>query len=252
MPNPLPTRQLGLLACGIASACLLMAAGCSSKAPPEVPSSAIQAFHRGVEAYQEEDYPRAARLFETAAAKDDRNAVIYYNLGLTYYMLEAYPESISAYQKALKLDPKFADAHMNLALAFDRTYDLDQANAHYNEYLTLVRASKPHAADNGNAAAAKPPTVSQTSKRPTLGGEPLSSLPGGTLANSKPQFQSSSFGSRPGQSLSVPASPGGRVPVGDLRRLPQESGKAPASRSEGSTSSNAAQWWTQDTPPRTR
>jgi tetratricopeptide (TPR) repeat protein len=236
---------------------LLLLAACSRSrsAAPEVPASALQTFRRGVEAYREEDYPRAAHLFELAAAKDERNAIVYYNLGLAYYMLEAYPESIEAYQKCLKLDPKFTDAHMNLALAYDRTYDLDQANAHYNEYLALVRASRPQAEGVPGGGSAKPAAAagsnadaapSAKKARPAMGGEPLSSLPGGNLYQPKPDAQAAAR-ARAGQS-----SPGARVPVNELRRAPVDSGKGQPFRPNDSSSNDAAQWWTQESLPKTR
>jgi hypothetical protein len=235
---------------------LLALAACSGHKPEtDVPASALQAFRRGVDAYREEDYPRAARLFEIAAAKDERNPIVFYNLGLSYFMLEAYPESIEAYQKCLKLDPKFTDAHMNLALAFDRTYDLDQANAHYNEYLALVRASKgpADAATAGGSAktAAGPASGGDASpgarkSKPSLGGEPLSGLPGGQLARPKSDRQGATR-PRAGQ----PAT-GGRVPVNELRRAPADPGTAAPSRSNDSTSNHGDQWWTQESLPKTR
>jgi tetratricopeptide (TPR) repeat protein len=216
---------------------LLALAACShpQPSPAEIPSSALQAFRRGVDAYREEDYARAARLFELAAAKDDRNAIVMYNLGLAYYMLEAYPESIEAYQKCLKLDPKFADAHMNLALAYDRTYDLDQANAHYNAYLAQVRAqpvnssaaatdmAKPAAgqASGGSEAGVPGARKSNGTASPALGGVPLSSLPGGNLARFKGDPHAAS-GARAGQPAAGQSSAGGREPVGAARGGPSE------------------------------
>ena len=185
-----PSRTLRWGAMGCLLGVALMLAACSGKSP-DGPSSALQPFKRGVQAYQDEDYPHAAKLFEHAISLDDRNPVVYYNLGLAYYMLEAFPEAIEAYHRALKLDSKMADAHMNLALAYDRIYDLEQANAHYNEYLSLVRATKPKAGDtaqgaapgkggagaeNGMAAGAGKPA------KPVPGGQALSSLPGGPQA----------------------------------------------------------------------
>ena len=248
-----PRVRLGLSAALCLALLTLAACSHSKTEPADVPASALQSFRRGVEAYREEDYPRAARLFEISAAKDERNAIVFYNLGLTYYMLEAFPESIEAYQKCLKLDPKFTDAHLNLALAYDRIYDLDQANAHYNEYLALVRGSKP-TADSASGGGAKGTAASAgggdspgaRKAKPTLGGEPLSSLPGGQLARTQNEAQPATR-PRPGQS---PV--GGRVPVNELRRVPSDASKAPSARPNDSTSNNAAQWWTQDTLPKTR
>jgi len=301
------------------SLALLALAACSHAKParPDVPASALQAFRRGVDAYREEDYEHAARLFELAASKDDRNATIQYNLGLAYYMLEAYPESIEAYQKCLKLDPKFADAHMNLALAYDRTYDLDQANAHYNAYLALVRAQtvngdgapaattagdgappqrlgEPRTAQRGagHAAGERGPGVpgaAKSNRKPALvlGGEPLSSLPGGNLARYKGEPQAAA-GSPTRQIFadgrrSVDAAQGGqaerpreaqRSSVERLREAqrdaaerarqsqaassarlreaqiaPSGAGQAPPSSSSEPTFSSAEPWWTQETPP---
>ncbi|MFI5400616.1 MAG: tetratricopeptide repeat protein [SAR324 cluster bacterium] len=270
-----------------------------------MPSSALQAFRHGVDAYREEDYARAARQFELAALKDERDATIQYNLGLAYYMLEAYPESIEAYRKCLKLDPKFADAHMNLALAYDRTYDLDQANAHYNAYLVLVRA-QPVNGDGAPAAAAAAagaplqhsrepqtaqhgagqasgesshgvPGARKSNGRPALvlGGEPLSSLPGGNLARYKGDPHAAS-GSRAGQPAAGPSTAVGREsagaaetgpsePAGPAERLreaqtqsrreaqKQRSREAQTtpSRPGGATFSSAEPWWTQETLPQT-
>ncbi|MFI5400740.1 MAG: tetratricopeptide repeat protein [SAR324 cluster bacterium] len=270
---------------------LLALAACShpQPAPVEVPASALQAFRRGVDAYREEDYARAARLFELAAVKDDRNATIQYNLGLAYYMLEAYPESIAAYQKCLKLDPTFADAHMNLALAYDRTYDLDQANAHYNAYLALVRAkplngSATPAADGakhgagqalGESGQGVPGARKANGRPPVLGGEPISSLPGGNLARFKgdPRAASGSHGGQPaaGQpfaggreppgaapsQLSEPAEPAERLREAQKqssREAQKQRGREAQSAPSDSgqpTFSSADPWWTQETLPKT-
>jgi len=253
----------------------LVLSACSRTSLPDGPTSALQPFKRGVQAFQDEDYPRAAKMFEQAAALDDRSPVIYYNLGLAYYMLEAFPESIEAYHKALKLDPKFADAHMNLALAYDRTYDLEQANAQYNEFLTLIRSGRvvnvsdggaPNAPGregatgaghgnpgNGNLGNGVSPGASAANggnppagslgkpAKITLGGQGASSLP----VKGQPVAQAGR-----GRPLAAPISP--RAPVGELRRIPTDQGNpsAPKSKDPNSSSSNA--WWTQDTPPKTR
>jgi tetratricopeptide (TPR) repeat protein len=232
---------------------LLLIAACS-KNSADGPSSALQPFKRGVQAYQDEDYQHAVKLFEQAASMDDRSANIYFNLGLSYYQLEAYPEAIEAYSKALKLDPRFADAHMNIALAYDRVYSAEQANAHYNEYLALVRAARqargdsaqPTAGANGSTLPAA--QVSKPSK-PAMGGQPLSSLPGGPQPK-KPgdaTFQ-------PGRPRSVPPTNGPRASVSELRRLPADDSKPqPAQRTTpDSNLGQPNQWWTQDTPPRGR
>lgn len=254
-PLNLARRGMRWLALGCLLGAALVLATCSAKSP-DGPNSALQPFKRGVQAYQDEDYPHAARMFEQAVKLDDSNPVVYYNLGLTYYMLEAFPEAIEAYHKALKLDPKMADAEMNLALAYDRTYDLEQANAHYNEYLSLVRAAKPKAAEtaqNGapGKGAAGTATAAGTGKsaKPTMGGQALSSLPGG--AQPKQPGEPALQGGRPRPSPAP--SNGGRAPLSQLRRIPSDDGKTPSSKSSkdpNSSQSNA--WWTQDTPSRTR
>jgi tetratricopeptide (TPR) repeat protein len=243
-----PRLRCWLLSRLLPALALLALVACSHERP-DAPSSALQAFRHGVEAYQEEDYPRAARLFEIAAAKDDSNAIIFYNLGLTYYMLEAYPEAIESYQKCIRLDPKFADAHMNLALAYDRTYDLEQANSHYNEYLKLVRLSKPRAADTASTKSATPvatAAVSPKQSKASMGGVPISSLPGG-----KEALEKQGLGDLPQQTPSSKVGQSRPYPnIAAERSQPQSAGRPLRSSTNSSTSSNAAQWWTQDTPSR--
>jgi tetratricopeptide (TPR) repeat protein len=260
-PLTVATRALRWIAIGCLLGAALVLAACSSKAP-DGPNSALQPFKRGVQAYQDEDYPHAARMFEQAAKLDDNNPVVYYNLGLAYYQLEAFPEAIEAYHKALKLDPKMADAEMNLALAYDRTYDLELANAHYNEYLALVRARKPKAEDTAQAgapgkgaagagAAAGTATAAGTAKpaKPVLGGQALSSLPGGPQPKKPGEPALQPGRSRPGP----PPVSGRRAPVGELRRMPADDGRTPSSKSsKDPNSSQSNEWWTQGIPSRTR
>jgi tetratricopeptide (TPR) repeat protein len=137
-----------LAACVLAASLL---AACSSQ--KDQAASALHFFKRGNQAYAEEDYARAIRLYTQAIALDDRSPALYFNLGLTYFRVDANEEAVKAYSKALKLDPAFAEAQLNLALAYDRLYNAEAARAAYNAYQDLVRGQK-QAGEPGKAQTA--------------------------------------------------------------------------------------------------
>ncbi len=238
--TPSATALLGAV---LLLAVALVTAACSRTAKPDGPTSALQPFKRGVQAFQDEDYPRAAKLFEQAATLDERSPVIFYNLGLAYYMLEAFPESIEAYHKALKLDPKFADAHMNLALAYDRTYDLEQANAQYNEFLALVRSNRvanasesgasngpggAGATGSGNGGAGQGSSANASAGKGSAGnGGSGNGVSGNGGAASAARGGNPAAG---GASQSVRAAPGGRGLSGSSQRVPGQPGAQPGRR----------------------
>ena len=100
----LPSHLRRLLLLSLAALAVTWLAGCTSSREAEI--SALHHFHRGIEAYQREDFPGAIRH----------------------------------YQLALELDPVSADARYNLGLFYYRAgnYDLQSAHHHYNRYRDMA------------------------------------------------------------------------------------------------------------------
>lgn len=130
-------RRPGTLVAWLALA-LLALAGCSSAPAPEVSTSALYHFRQGNADFERHAYPDAIRSYREAIKADPTRPEFHYNLGLACYAAERYDFAVAAYRRALELRPDFPEAHLNLALAYDRLYDIQRADEHYNAYRRLV------------------------------------------------------------------------------------------------------------------
>lgn len=75
------------------------------------------------EAYKNEDYEKAAQLYESVMAEQGVSSELYYNLGNCYYKLDNISGAVLNYERAYMLDPGDADIRANLALARGKTVD---------------------------------------------------------------------------------------------------------------------------------
>lgn len=81
------------------------------------------AFQKGNEAFTNQDFEKAANIYEQILAKGQTSFELYYNLGNAYFRLNEIPKSILNYERALQIKPHHSDAQYNLKLANQRTID---------------------------------------------------------------------------------------------------------------------------------
>src|SRR5215469_10732967 len=102
-----------------------------SNAPPvtstaelRIPPDAKKAFHKGMEAWQRNDYPKAAEHFEKAVAIYPQYDTAFNNLGVMYYQMGRVEQARAAFEHSVSLNDKNADADRNLAriLIHDHNY----------------------------------------------------------------------------------------------------------------------------------
>lgn len=82
-----------------------------------------KAFHKGNTAFANQEFEKAADIYEQIIAKGHLSFELHYNLGNTYFRLNNIPKAILHYERALKIEPNHADAKYNLELANQRTID---------------------------------------------------------------------------------------------------------------------------------
>lgn len=80
-------------------------------------------FRQANEAYQQQEYSRAADLYQQILSRGFESKEVYYNLGNCYYRLNEIGLSVLYYEKALKLDPNDPDIQFNLDLTRLRVVD---------------------------------------------------------------------------------------------------------------------------------
>ena len=93
-------------------------------------------YNRGLEFYENADYPGAILNYNQAIKLNPRSADAFYNRGLAYYYQENYPLAISDYSQAIRIAPQ-ADAYNNRGLAYEKNGNRSQAIADYSTALRL-------------------------------------------------------------------------------------------------------------------
>src|SRR5512137_1616096 len=73
-------------------------------------------FQQANQAYQQQDFEKAASLYQQIISQGYESKDVYYNLGNCYYRLNQIGQSVLYFEKALKLDPHDADVRYNLEL----------------------------------------------------------------------------------------------------------------------------------------
>ena len=93
-----------------------------SKAPPvtsaaelKIPADAKKAFHKGMDSWEHNDYPKAAEHFEKAVAIYPEYDTAYNNLGVMYYQMGQTEKARAAFERSVALNDKNADGDRNLA-----------------------------------------------------------------------------------------------------------------------------------------
>lgn len=77
----------------------------------------------GDEAYINNDFTKASKIYEYILSKNGKSAEIYYNLGNCYYKMNFIAKAIINYERALLLSPGDADIRFNLEIARSKTVD---------------------------------------------------------------------------------------------------------------------------------
>lgn len=80
-------------------------------------------FQKGNEAFTNQEFEKAANIYEQILAKEQISFELYYNLGNAYFRLNEIPKSILNYERALQIKPHHSDTQYNLKLANQRTID---------------------------------------------------------------------------------------------------------------------------------
>jgi len=93
-----------------------------SNAPPvtsaaelRVPADAKKAFHKGMEAWEHNDFPKAAEQFEKAVSLYPEYDTAFNNLGVMYYQMNQAEKARAAFERSVALNDRNADADRNLA-----------------------------------------------------------------------------------------------------------------------------------------
>lgn len=111
---------------GFASILLLLAFGLHNAEAAVAPD----AWDRAEAAYRDQDYARAAALYDSLAQSDPQQALAWYNLGNCHYRLKNIGSAIWSYRKAQILRPSDPDIAHNVqrarALAVDQLVPLRQ------------------------------------------------------------------------------------------------------------------------------
>lgn len=87
----------------------------TSAAELRVPADARKAFHKGMDAWERNDFPKAAEQFEKAVALYPQYDTAYNNLGVMYYQMGQTDKGRAAFEHSVALNDKNADADRNLA-----------------------------------------------------------------------------------------------------------------------------------------
>jgi tetratricopeptide (TPR) repeat protein len=87
----------------------------TSAAELRVPADAKKAFHKGMEAWEHNDYPKAAEQFEKAVSIYPEYDTAFNNLGVMYFQMNQVEKARAAFEKSVALNDRNPDADRNLA-----------------------------------------------------------------------------------------------------------------------------------------
>jgi tetratricopeptide (TPR) repeat protein len=87
----------------------------TSAAELRVPSEAKKAFHKGMEAWEHNDFPKAAQQFEKAVSIYPQYDTAFNNLGVMYYQMNQTEKARKAFEQSVSLNDRNPDADRNLA-----------------------------------------------------------------------------------------------------------------------------------------
>jgi Tfp pilus assembly protein PilF len=87
----------------------------TSAAELKIPPDAKKAFHKGMEAWEHNDYPKAAEQFEKAVKIYPEYDTAFNNLGVMYHQMGQTEKARAAFERSVALNDKNADGDRNLA-----------------------------------------------------------------------------------------------------------------------------------------
>jgi len=87
----------------------------TSAAELRIPADARKAFHKGMEAWEHNDFPKAAEQFEKAVSLYPQYDTAFNNLGVMYYQMNQTEKARAAFERSVALNERNADADRNLA-----------------------------------------------------------------------------------------------------------------------------------------
>ncbi len=87
----------------------------TSAAELRIPSDAKKAFHKGMEAWERNDFPKAAEQFEKAVTIYPQYETAFNNLGVMYYQMNQTEKARAAFERSVALNDRNADADRNLS-----------------------------------------------------------------------------------------------------------------------------------------
>ena len=102
-----------------------------NKAALDLLQQGLREYHKGAE----QDYKKAAAIFESALAADPTYSQAAFYLGLTYSALFDYEKAGAAYKRAIQIDPDYLEAHANYGGMLLDTGDVDEAIRQLNTVL---------------------------------------------------------------------------------------------------------------------
>ncbi len=100
---------------GVSTTTKVNAPPVTSAAELQIPPDAKKAFHKGMEAWERNDYPKAAEQFEKAVAAYPQYETAYNNLGVMYIQMNEPVKARAAFEHSVALNDKNADGDRNLA-----------------------------------------------------------------------------------------------------------------------------------------
>lgn len=96
-------------------------------------------FQEAEKSYDNQDLPKAEKLFIKAAATDPQNPKIYERLGSIYLRWHNWQDAESALMEAIKYDPKNDNVHNNLGFALFNQKKFTESIKHYKNAISLDR-----------------------------------------------------------------------------------------------------------------
>ena len=87
----------------------------TSAAELRVPSDAKKAFRKGMDAWEHNDFQKAAEQFEKAVSIYPQYDTAFNNLGVMYYQMNQIEKARAAFERSVALNDRNADADRNLA-----------------------------------------------------------------------------------------------------------------------------------------
>ena len=93
------------------------------------------------EAYSNEEYGKAAELYQSVLNENGESANIYYNLGNCYYKMNRIAPAILNYERALLLNPGNQDIRFNLEMSYLKAVDKIEPVGHFflEDWMAAIR-----------------------------------------------------------------------------------------------------------------